>query len=104
LVTGQADLYTAYIGNGRRIITVAVVDALAPNSGATMTVLGFRQFFLEPPQDGTIPFFSPSDPNGRFAAMYIGSPAPLRQGWIDDRFQVGCPAQTSGPGKVVLHQ
>ena len=48
--------------------------------------------------------FNPSDANGRFVATYIGSPMPLKQGNIDDRFGFGvCPA-TSGPGKVVLHQ
>jgi hypothetical protein len=37
--------------------------------------------------------------------MYIGSPAPENQGWVDDRFALGCPAPVaSGPGKVVLHQ
>jgi hypothetical protein len=100
--TGQGDIYPAYTGNGRRVITVPVVDALAPNSATPMTVLGFRQFLVQPSAGGTP--FDPSDPNGRFVATYLGSPMPLRQGYIDDRFQGGaCPA-ASGPGKVVLHQ
>ena len=97
------DLYTAYQGNGRRVITVVVVDALAPNTGTPMTVLGFRQFLLQPNPDGTP--FNPADTNGRFVATYIGSPMPVKQGYIDDRFGLSCPAPvTSGPGKVVLHQ
>jgi Flp pilus assembly protein TadG len=100
--TGQGDIYSAYTGNGRRVITVPVVDALAPNAATPMTVLGFRQFLVQPSPDGTP--FDPSDPNGRFVATYLGSPMPLKQGYIDDRFQGGaCPA-ASGPGKVVLHQ
>jgi Flp pilus assembly protein TadG len=96
------DVYANYNGNGRRVITVAVVDALAPNSATPMNVLGFRQFLLQPQPDGTV--FNPSDANGRFVATYIGSPKPLTQGNIDDRYGFGvCPA-TSGPGKVVLHQ
>ena len=101
--TGESDLYTSYVGSGRRIVTVPVVTALATTTTATMTVLGMRQFFLEPNPDGT--FFTAADPNGRFVAMYIGSPAPVRQGYVDDRFSLGCPAPVaSGPGKVVLHQ
>jgi Flp pilus assembly protein TadG len=105
ILTGQADPYTSYSGNGRRIITVAVVDTLAANITTTMTVLGFRQFLLEPNSDGTI--FSPSGTNAKFPAMYIGSPAPVKQGWIANppSFGVSCPAPVaSGPGKVVIHQ
>jgi hypothetical protein len=97
------DLYSAYQGNGRRVITVAVVDALAPNAATQMTVLGFRQFLVQPNPDGTP--FNPSDSNGRFVATYIGSPMPVKQGYLDDRFLGAgvCPV-TSGPGKVVLHR
>jgi Flp pilus assembly protein TadG len=103
IVTGQGDVYAAYSGNGRRVITVPVVDALAPNTATPMTVLGFRQFLVQPNPDGT--FFNPSDTNGRFVATYIGSPMPVKQGYIDDRFGQSCPAPvTSGPGKVVLHR
>ena len=63
-----------------------IVDALAPNSATPMTVLGFRQFLVQPNPDGTP--FNPSDANGRFVATYIGSPMPLKQGNIDDRYAV----------------
>ena len=98
------DLYTAYQGTGRRVITVPVVDALAVNTGTPMTVLGFRQFLVVPNPDGT--FFAPGDPNGRIPVLYIGSPAPVQQGWFDTRYAGGsCPVGGfSGPGKVVLHQ
>jgi Flp pilus assembly protein TadG len=103
IVTGQADIYSTYSGNGRRVITVPVVDALAPNTATPMTVLGFRQFLVQPNPDGT--FFNPSDANGRFVATYIGSPMPVKQGYVDDRFGQSCPAPvSSGPGKVVLHR
>jgi len=103
VVTGQADIYSTYSGNGRRVITVPVVDALAPNTATPMTVLGFRQFLLQPNPDGT--FLNPSDANGRFVATYIGSPMPVKQGYVDDRFGQSCPAPvSSGPGKVVLHR
>jgi Flp pilus assembly protein TadG len=92
--------YSAYLGNARRLVTVAVVES----SGSTMTVLGFRQFLIEPNPDGT--FFNPADASGRFAALYVGSPAPLPQGWFDTRYAGGlCPVGSfSGPGKVVLQQ
>jgi hypothetical protein len=61
-----------------------------------MTVLGFRQFLIEPVQGGVD--VSPSDPNGRFAALYIGSVVPVKQGSFS-----GC-QQAAGPGKIVLHQ
>ncbi len=86
--------YTLYTGNGRRIITVAIVDALVPQG--PMTVLGFRQFLLEPASGGTN--INPAETNGRFAALYIGSVMPLKAGTFG-----GC-TQTAGPGKVVLHQ
>ncbi len=88
------DDYTAYAGNGRRVITVPVVDVLSGTG--TMTVLGFRQFLVEPnPNDVTL---NPTDANARFAALYIGSVVPVRQGAFS-----GCQI-TNGPGKVVLHQ
>jgi hypothetical protein len=97
--TDRNDLedYAAYTGNTRRIITVAVVEALS--AAATMNVLGFRQFLLQPTlgegEDGTI---SAVDLNGRFVASYLGSPVPLRAGSFS-----GC-SVAAGPGKVVLHQ
>jgi hypothetical protein len=83
--------YASYQGNARRVITVAVVDP--ERFPDTLIVLGFRQFLLEPD-----PRINPSDQHGRFAALYIGYPVPLRQGRFD-----GC-GVAAGPGKVVLHQ
>jgi hypothetical protein len=103
LVTGELDAYTSYSGNGRRIITIPIVNVLATDAITTMTVLGFRQFLLEPNPDGSYP--SPADTYGRFVVQYIGSPAPVQQGWFDDHFGLGCPVPVaSGPGKVVMHQ
>jgi Putative Flp pilus-assembly TadE/G-like len=94
--TDVADVedYLAYTGNGRRVLTVAIVDTITDPTA--MTVLGFRQFLLEPVANTTN--LTPLDNNGRFNALYIGSQMPLRQG----RFS-GC-SVTAGPGKVVLHQ
>jgi Flp pilus assembly protein TadG len=103
VATGTADLYSAYVGNGRRVVTFAIVSPLPTNVVSTTTILGFRQFLLEPNLDGT--FLNPGDTFGRFIAQYIGNPAPVRQGYFDDRFQLACPiGGFSGPGKVVLHQ
>jgi len=88
------DVYTDYTGDRRRIITIPIVDMI--DSGANMTVLGFRQFLLIPNQGALN--INPADMFGRFIAMYIGSVAPVSQGRFD-----GC-QQTAGPGKVVLHQ
>jgi Flp pilus assembly protein TadG len=102
-VIQQTDPYTSYIGNGRRILTLPVVDALTVSANGTMTVLGFRQFFLERNTD--LSPNVPSDATGRFVVMYIGNPAPVKQGYIDDHFGLtGGNLPTSGPGKVVLHQ
>ena len=86
--------YPGYTGNGRRVLTVAIVDAITDPTA--MTVLGFRQFLLEPAANTTN--ITPLDTNGRFNALYVGSQMPLKQG----RFS-GC-SIASGPGKVVLHQ
>jgi Flp pilus assembly protein TadG len=86
--------YTDYTGDGRRIITIPIVDTLSAT--ANMTVLAFRQFLVMPAEGGTA--INPDDPNGRFVAMYIGSVAPVKQGRFD-----GC-QQAAGPGKVILHQ
>jgi Flp pilus assembly protein TadG len=97
--TSDLDDYTAYAGSTRRVITVAIVDTLSP--GSAMTVLGFRQFLIEPVTTASgISGVDPSDSNARFIGLYIGNPVPLRQGRVD-----GCYGQvTTGPGKVVLHQ
>ncbi len=92
--TTDLDDYTQYLGTGRRVITVAIVDALS--ASGSMTVLGFRQFLVEPNQGGVD--LTPNDNYGRFVGLYIGSAMPLRQGSF-----AGC-QQTAGPGKVVLHQ
>ncbi len=85
--------YTDYTGNGRRLITIPIVDTL---SATAMTVLGFRQFLLLPNSGATD--ITTGDTYGRFLAMYVGSVAPVPQGRFD-----GC-SISSGPGKVVLHQ
>jgi len=94
--TDVADVedYLAYVGNGRRVLTVAIVDSITDPT--VMTVLGFRQFLLEP--GANLTNITPLDTNGRFNALYIGSEMPLKQG----RFS-GC-SVTAGPGKAVLHQ
>ena len=89
------DDYASYSGNGRRILTIPIVEALLPGGG--MSVLGFRQFLLQPLTGQTQ--FTPADPSGRFTATYIGSVMPLRQG----RFDGSC-GLTNGPGKVVLYR
>jgi Flp pilus assembly protein TadG len=91
--TTDIDTYESYAGNGHRIITVSIVDVLNPNA---MTVLGFRQFLVEPNLNAID--LAPADINGRFRALYIGSVAPIKQGRFD-----GCQI-ASGPGKVVIHQ
>ena len=87
--------YATYTGAGRRVITIPIVDVLSP--AGPMTVLGFRQFLLDPNQGDVN--IAATDTNGRFVVLYIGSVVPLRQG----RFDGGCQL-SSGPGKVVLHR
>ena len=90
-----------------RIITVPIVDSLG-----SLLVVGFRQFLLIPPADGS-GNLNPADTSGRFIAMYMGmspadsntTPAPVRQGIISCPSATGPPGFTiQGPGKVVLHQ
>jgi len=88
------ETYTAYTGNGRRVITIPIVDTLL--AGGTMQVLGFRQFLVQPNQGSTTS--NAADQNARFLVNYIGSVVPVKQG----SFQ-GC-SISAGPGKVVLHQ
>jgi Flp pilus assembly protein TadG len=90
----NTDVYTDYGGNGRRIITIPIVDVLNP--AGSMNVLGFRQFLVQP-VPGSVNIAA-GDTMGRFLAMYIGSVAPVKQGRFD-----GCQI-SNGPGKVVLHQ
>ena len=86
--------YTQYAGQGRRIVTIPIVDSTA--NTAAMTVLGFRQFLVQPNNGAAT--VTAADAGSRFIVMYIGSVAPVRQGSIS-----GC-SQTAGPGKVVLHR
>jgi len=88
------DDYAAYTGSTRRIITVAVVESIAATDG--LTVMGFRQFLIQPDQGGIN--ITPTDNNGRFIATYLGYPMPLKQGYN------GTCGVSLGPGKVVLHQ
>lgn len=88
------DDYAAYTGNGRRLITVAIVADIATQP---LQALAFRQFLIEP-NPGELAN-NPADSNARFQVLYVGYPAPIRQG----RFDGGCQV-TAGPGKVVLHQ
>jgi len=103
VVPNEVPPYSAYAGDGRRLITVAIMDRAPANATDNPTVLAFRQFLLTPNSDGT--FFQPTDTYGRFPALYIGNPAPVQQGWFDARYATSCPVGAfSGPGKVVLQQ
>ena len=86
--------YTQYTGPGRRVITIPIVDSTADTN--SMTVLGFRQFVVQPNQGAVT--INAADTNGRFNVIYLGSVAPIRQGSFG-----GC-SQAAGPGKVVLHR
>jgi hypothetical protein len=100
------DDYTAYVGNARRVITIPIVDTFSDMTA--MTVLGFRQFLIEPNPGDVVT--NPSDQYARFVALYIGmspadsntTPVPVKQGSISGCAN-GAPAG-QGPGKVVLHQ
>src|SRR5262249_39106732 len=70
--TTDIDTYASYTGNGRRVITVSIVDALNPNG---MTILGFRQFLVDP--DLNAIDVTASDQNARFRVLYIGSAVPI---------------------------
>lgn len=95
-LTDTDDYQTTYAGNARRVITIPIAETLGDPTA--ITILGFRQFLLNPVANTTN--INPLDTNGRFLVTYLGSPMPLRTG----RFS-GCPAPVSaGPGKVVLHQ
>jgi hypothetical protein len=106
--TADYDDYTAYGGNGRRVITVPIVDTLSTAGGTTMNVLGFRQFLVTPTPNPTTGLGNdPSDTHGKFNAIYLGSIVPVKQGFYSSLVPpapVGACAITSGPGKVVLHQ
>ena len=90
----QVTDYTQYVGQGRRVITIPIVDSTA--NTAAMTVLGFRQFLVQP-DTGAISVTA-ADAASRFGVMYLGVVKPVRQGSFS-----GC-SQAAGPGKVVLHR
>ena len=97
--------YTTYVGNNRRVLTLPVVNALS-TTPATMQVVGFRQFLMEPTTTSTASPQAnvPSDVDGRFVAMYLGSVAPVKQGNLSEvGMNISCGIST-GPGKVVLFQ
>jgi hypothetical protein len=95
-LTDTDDYQGTYAGNTRRVITIAIAESLADVTA--ITILGFRQFLLNPVVNTTN--INPLDNNGRFLVTYLGSPVPLRGGRVS-----GCPAPVaSGPGRVVLHQ
>ena len=99
--TDQTDLddYTLYVGTNKRVLTIPIVDALS-TTVSTMVVQGFRQFLLEPTPNNASAFANnPSDVNGRFVALYLGTVMPVKQGSFG-----GTCGITSGPGKVVLHR
>jgi len=102
------DDYTAYGGNGRRVITVPIVNALTTSATGTMDVLGFRQFLVTPtPNPNTSLGNDPSDAHGRFNAIYIGNVTPVKQGFYYSLVPPAAAAAcsiTSGPGKVILNQ
>ncbi len=90
------DYQNDYLGNARRVVTVAIVD-----SSSTLTVLNFRQFLIEPspgtsgvtiPNAGTAASF-----RGAVRAQYIGNPVPVRLGTT-----AGFCGVTKGVGKLVL--
>ena len=87
--------YSTYVGNARRVITVVMIDTLS--YAGPMTVLGYRQFLVNP--DSGDVNIDPTDTYGRFNAMYIGNPVPVKQG----RFDGGCDL-ANGPGHVVLYR
>ncbi len=88
---GLQDFATEYDGNYRRVLTMAVVD-----STASLNVLNFRQFLIEPAP--TTAGLNTAAAAGAFRAQYIGSLVPLRCGTIG-----GMCTASSGVGRVVLH-
>jgi hypothetical protein len=88
-----------YLGNARRVITVAIVD-----SSATLTVLNFRQFLIEDDPSATGPGVNVSTGavfRGAMRAQYIGNPVPVKLGTSAGFCNTG-PGFT-GVGKLVLY-
>jgi len=102
------DDYTLYGGNGRRVITVPVLDTLSTTATTPMGVLGFRQFLVTPFADTNSSYIDPSDAHGRFNAIYIGNVAPVKQGYYNalgtSPLAPNSCSIVDGPGKVVLNQ
>jgi hypothetical protein len=93
--TGLQDFATEYDGSVRRVLTVAIVD-----NTTSLTVLNFRQFFIEPtPPSATITQgLDTTLVTGAFRAQYIGAPVPVRCGGVG-----GICTIPSGVGRTVLH-
>jgi hypothetical protein len=88
------DYQNDYQGNGRRVITVAVVDA-----AATLNVLNFRQFLIEADSSGPgLIVTGAQATRGEMRAQYIGTPVPVRLGST-----AGSCGITTGVGRLVLY-
>lgn len=95
------DYATDYAGNGRRVLTVPVVD-----DPSTLNVLGFQQFLIETDPNvaarggaGLSPSTTGSNcQTGAFPAQYLGWPVPLRCSGAGG----SCGVQF-GAGRTVLH-
>ena len=92
---GSASGLSLAVAGPLLILAVPLFDTLS--AAGPMTVLGFRQFLLNPNQGDVN--LTPTDTDARFNALYIGNPVPLKQGSMSG----GC-ALASGPGKTVLHR
>ncbi len=88
--TTLQDYSQDYGGNTRRVVTVPIVD-----DSASLTVLNFRQFFLE--NDPTVTGLNVGAFTGALRAQYIGTPVAIRLGTVG-----GACGVTRGVGKVVL--
>jgi hypothetical protein len=84
-----------YDGNVRRVLTVAVVDAVD-----TINVLGFRQFLAQNAATiaGLGPVAGAVASRAAFRAQYIGAPVAIRSGTA-----AGTCGVTRGVAKTVLH-
>jgi Flp pilus assembly protein TadG len=90
---GLQDFAMEYDGSTRRILTMAVVDAVD-----SLNVLSFRQFLIEMSSTVT-QGLDPSLVSGAFRAQYLGALVPLRCGGIGGV----CTTSNGGVGRVVLH-
>jgi hypothetical protein len=89
------DYQNDYQGNGRRVITAAVVDA-----SSTLNVLNFRQFLIEPDSTGPgVVVTGTQAARGEMRAQYIGTPVPVRLGTT-----AGSCGITQGIGRLTLYQ